>query len=166
MRALVEAARVARLATVGADGEPHVVPVCFVLVEDTVYSAVDHKPKRSSRLRRIANIEATGRACVLVDEYDDGDWARLWWVRLDGSARLLEDPAEVARARSALVTKYPQYANTPPSGPVIALDITRWTGWTAREFPPAGPDRPGERVVGEAPVAEPHRSREAGASSG
>jgi PPOX class probable F420-dependent enzyme len=133
MRTLVQAARVARLATVGADGEPHLVPVCFALAGDTVFSAVDHKPKRTSRLRRIANIDATGRACVLVDEYDDADWARLWWVRLDCSARLVEDPAEVARARSVLVGKYPQYANTPPSGPVIALDITRWTGWSAAE---------------------------------
>jgi len=133
MRSRVEAARVARLATVGGDGEPHVVPVCFVLLGDTVYSAVDHKPKRTSRLRRIANIEATGRACVLVDEYDDADWSRLWWARLDGSARVVDDPAEMARVRSALVGKYPQYAITPPSGPVIALDITRWTGWSAGE---------------------------------
>jgi PPOX class probable F420-dependent enzyme len=133
MRSRVEAARVAHLATVAGDGEPHVVPVCFVLLGDTVYSAVDHKPKRTSRLRRIANIEATGRACLLVDEYDDADWTRLWWARLDGRARLVEDPAEVVRARSALVGKYPQYANTPPSGPVIALDITRWTGWSAGE---------------------------------
>ena len=133
MRALVEAARVARLATVGADGAPHLVPVCFALVGDTMFSAVDDKPKRTSRLRRIANIEATGRACVLVDEYDDGNWARLWWVRLDSSARLVEDPAELTRARSVLVGKYPQYADTPPSGPVIALDITRWTAWSAGE---------------------------------
>lgn len=121
----------ARLATVDADGEPHLVPICFALLGDTVYSAVDHKPKRSSRLRRLANIAATGRACMLLDEYDDADWTRLWWVRLDGPARLVEDPAEVVRARAALAGKYPQYADAPPSGPIIALSITRWTGWSA-----------------------------------
>lgn len=131
MRSLVEAARVAHLATVSGDGEPHIVPVCFVLLGDTVYSAVDQKPKRTSRLRRIANIEATGRACLMVDEYDDADWTRLWWVRLDGRARLVADAAEAVRARSALVGKYSQYANTPPSGPVMALHVTRWTGWSA-----------------------------------
>lgn len=133
MRSMVEPARVARLATVSAEGEPHLVPVCFVLVGDTVYSAVDHKPKKTPRLRRIANITATGRACVLVDEYHDADWTRLRWTRLDGRARLVDDPDEADRARSALVGKYPQYARTPPSGPLIALDITRWTGWSADE---------------------------------
>lgn len=133
MRSRVEDARVARLATVGGDGEPHLVPVCFALLGDTIYTAVDHKPKRTSRLQRIANIESTGRACLLVDEYDDDDWTQLWWARLDGSARILDDPDELVVARSALIGKYTQYANTPPSGPFIALDITRWTGWSAGE---------------------------------
>ena len=133
MRSLVEPARVARLATVSVEGGPHLVPVCFVLVGNTVYSAVDHKPKKTSRLRRIANIKATGRACVLVDDYHDADWTRLRWARLDGRARLVDDPDEAVHARSALVGKYPQYARTPPSGPLIALDITRWTGWSADE---------------------------------
>ena len=133
MRSMVEPARVARLATVSVEGGPHLVPVCFVLVGDTVYSAVDHKPKKTTRLRRIANIEATGRACMLVDEYHDADWTRLRWARLDGRARLVDNPDEAVRARSALVGKYPQYAHTPPSGPLIALDITRWTGWSADE---------------------------------
>ncbi|MDZ5621624.1 TIGR03668 family PPOX class F420-dependent oxidoreductase [Nocardioides bizhenqiangii] len=133
MRSMVEPARVARLATVSVEGGPHLVPVCFVLVGDTVYSAVDHKPKKTSRLRRIANIKATGRACVLVDEYHDADWTRLRWARLDGRARLVESADEAGRARTALVGKYPQYARTPPSGPLIALDITRWTGWSADE---------------------------------
>jgi PPOX class probable F420-dependent enzyme len=126
---------VGRLATVGADGIPHLVPVCFALrsdgpAGDAVYSAVDHKPKRSTRLRRLANVESTGRVCLLVDEYAD-DWARLWWVRLDGRGRVVRDADEVARAVDALRDKYPQYAGRPPTGPVLAVDIQRWVSWSA-----------------------------------
>lgn len=130
MHLLVSSARVGRLGTVAADGAPHLVPVCFSVVADVAYSAVDHKPKRSPRLRRIANVQATGYACLLVDEYDD-DWSRLWWVRLDGHGRLVEDAREKSAALAALVGKYPQYAEQPPAGPVLALDITRYSGWTA-----------------------------------
>jgi PPOX class probable F420-dependent enzyme len=128
MRERVSAARVGRLATVSADGRPHAVPVCFALVGDVVYSAVDQKPKRSTRLRRIANVEATGRACLLVDEYDE-DWSALWWVRLDGTARIV-DGDEARRAVVALVEKYRQYAERPPAGPVLALDLAQWNGWS------------------------------------
>lgn len=129
---LVLAARVGRLATVSGDGQPHAVPICFVLQGRTVYSAVDHKPKRHTGLRRIANLEQTGRACLLLDEYAE-DWSALWWVRLDGTGRVVQEPAERARALAALVGKYPQYGHRPPDGPVIALDVTRWSGWSARE---------------------------------
>jgi PPOX class probable F420-dependent enzyme len=129
-RHLVESARVGHLATTGSDGQPHIVPVCFALVGDVVYSAVDHKPKRSTRLRRIANIQATGRACLLVDEYDE-DWTRLWWVRADGPARVVDDPAESRRAVAALSAKYPQYAERPPTGAVLAIDVSRWSEWSA-----------------------------------
>ena len=130
MRSRVAAARVGRLATTGADGRPHAVPVCFALVGDVVYTAVDHKPKRHHRLRRIANVEATGRACLLVDEYAE-DWSTLWWVRVDGRGRVVDDPGEAARAVSALTDKYPQYRERPPQGPVLAVDVTGWAGWSA-----------------------------------
>lgn len=130
MRARVEPARVARLATVGADGRPHLVPVCFALLGEVVYSAVDHKPKRTTHLRRLANVQATGQASLLIDEYGE-DWRTLWWVRLDGNARVVGDPVEANRAVAALVGKYPQYARQPPSGPVLAVTVTRWSGWSA-----------------------------------
>ncbi|WP_406044996.1 TIGR03668 family PPOX class F420-dependent oxidoreductase [Micromonospora sp. NBC_00898] len=126
----VGSARVARLATVGADGRPHLVPVCFVLLGDVAYHAVDEKPKRHRRLRRLENIQATGHACLLIDEYDE-DWSRLWWVRLDGHGCLVEDRAEEAAARAALADKYPQYVQQPPAGPVVALRVTHWSAWSA-----------------------------------
>ena len=131
MRRLVEQARVGRLATVAADRWPHAVPICFALRGEVAYSAVDHKPKRPGRLKRIANLQQTGQACLLVDEYAE-DWSTLWWVRLDGLGRVVDDPAESAAAAFALSEKYPQYRERPPEGPVIALDISRWTGWSAQ----------------------------------
>jgi len=134
-REAVANARVARLATVGGDGRPHLVPICFALVGDglvggVLYSAVDHKPKRSARLRRLANVESTPDVCVLVDAYDE-DWSRLWWVRLDGRGRVVPDPDEAAVALDALGARYEQYAARPPSGPILAIDIGRWTSWSA-----------------------------------
>jgi PPOX class probable F420-dependent enzyme len=141
MRAAVADARVARLATVRPDGRPHVVPVCFALVDDVVYSAVDQKPKRSRDLVRLANVEATGVASLLVDGYAE-DWSTLWWVRLDGPARIATDPAEADRAIAALTSKYPQYAARPPAGPVLALTVDDWTGWSAS---PVDSGPPGDR---------------------
>jgi PPOX class probable F420-dependent enzyme len=141
MRRLVEAARVARLATVDAEGRPHLVPVCFVLTGgsdsggDRVYLAVDHKPKRGTDLRRTANLRATGRACLLVDHYDE-DWSLLWWVRLDGHGGPLDDPAEAERALDALAAKYPQYRADRPAGPVLRIEIESYRGWSATEAPP------------------------------
>jgi PPOX class probable F420-dependent enzyme len=130
MRRLVAPAPVGRLATVRSDGRPHVVPICFVIMDDVVYSAVDDKPKRHHRLQRISNIAATETASLLIDEYDD-DWSRLWWVRLDGRALLVDNTAESERAISLLSDKYPQYRNRRPPGPVLAVDVQRWVGWSA-----------------------------------
>jgi PPOX class probable F420-dependent enzyme len=116
---------VARLATVGRDGRPHLVPICFVLEGDTLYTAIDEKPKRTRRLRRLENIEANPRVEVLIDHYED-DWSRLWWVRLRGAARIVDDP----RAVHLLAAKYPQYRERPPAGPVIAVSIEERSEWT------------------------------------
>jgi PPOX class probable F420-dependent enzyme len=126
------AARVARLATAGADGRPHLVPVVFAVAEDIVYSAVDDaKPKGTLRLRRLRNIAANPAVALLADHYDD-DWSALWWVRVDGDARLLEPAvAEASRALDLLAARYPQYRERRPPGVVIAVDVTRWSGWAA-----------------------------------
>lgn len=125
------ASRVARLATVTADGRPRIVPVTFALVGESAYSAIDHKPKSTRRLGRLADIRATGLAGLLVDSYDE-DWTRLWWVRADGPAAVIESSSADGRCGiDALVEKYPQYAEVRPRGPVIRVDIARWAGWHA-----------------------------------
>lgn len=121
-------ARVARLATVAADGRPHLVPMVFAVAGDIVYSAVDHKPKRTTALRRLANIAANPRVALLVDHYDE-DWTALWWVRADGAARVLDPPRP--DAVSLLVDRYRQYRDRPPAGPVLAVEVSRWSGWSA-----------------------------------
>jgi len=125
----VAAARVARLATIDPDGRPHVVPICFALAEGVLNSAVDRKPKRSRDLRRLRNLRERGWATVLVDHYEE-DWSALWWVRLRGRARVLEDGDESREALALLAGKYPQYRREPPPGPVVAVDVTEWRAWT------------------------------------
>jgi PPOX class probable F420-dependent enzyme len=122
------AARVGRLATVTAEGRPHVVPCCFALVGDTAYSAVDAKPKSTLALRRLDNLRANPHASLLVDHYDE-DWTALWWIRVDGDGRVVDDGPEHATALAALATKYDQYRVQRPPGAVVALDVTTWRSW-------------------------------------
>ncbi|GAB3456475.1 TIGR03668 family PPOX class F420-dependent oxidoreductase [Streptomonospora sediminis] len=155
-------ARVARLATADSEGRPHLVPVTFALLTgtgtgtgsgtgaggwagqhtgaagtaDTVVIAIDHKPKRTTRVRRLANIAANPQVSLLADEYAE-DWERLWWVRADGRAGTIEPgtesqdaPPEHRTAVRHLQERYSQYRDTPPGGPVILIDITRWSGWS------------------------------------
>jgi PPOX class probable F420-dependent enzyme len=126
-RARVAAARVGRLATVRADGRPHLVPVCFALVADELVTVVDAKPKSTTALRRLDNVRAHPEVALLVDHYDD-DWSTLWWVRVDGSARVETD---LSRYTDALASKYVQYAATPPAGPAIVVSSLRFTSWSA-----------------------------------
>jgi PPOX class probable F420-dependent enzyme len=121
-----EEARVARLATVDPEGRPHVVPICFALDGDMLYTAVDEKPKRTRRLQRLRNIAANPHVEVVIDGYDE-DWSKLWWVRLRGTARIVDDRSAVA----LLARKYPQYRDRPPAGPVIAVSIEKRSEWTA-----------------------------------
>ena len=122
---------VARLATVRPDGGPHVVPLVFVLVGDVIYSAVDAKPKRSVRLQRLANVASESRCSLLVDHYED-DWSKLWWVRADGEASIVE-PAMASEGLSALMEQHPQYRVSAPPGPLLAVRVARWVGWSAEQ---------------------------------
>jgi PPOX class probable F420-dependent enzyme len=121
-------ARIARLATADGHGVPHLVPITFALTDDEILSAVDHKPKRSTALRRLANLAANPRVAVLVDAYDE-DWSRLWWARADGTAEVLHDATSLRQAQDLLRERYPQYADVPIDGPVIRIRVEAWSGW-------------------------------------
>lgn len=124
---------VARFATADASGVPHLVPVTFAGVADEMdllVFAVDHKPKTTTRLRRLANIAANPAVCFLVDEYDD-DWTRLWWARADAHAEVLDGTVRDA-ALAALSAKYRQYRERTPTGPVVGARVVRWSGWSAQ----------------------------------
>lgn len=119
---------IAVLATITRDGKPHVVPICFALDGDVIYFAVDHKPKRTNHLKRLDNIAANPAVAVLVQHYEH-DWRRLWWVRVDGTARVLDAGERSARAVELLIDRYPQYRDRPPEGPVVEVAVRRITGW-------------------------------------
>ncbi len=121
---------VARLATMSPGGGPHLVPVTFAMDGDMIYSAVDAKPKTTRRLARLRNIAAEPRVAMLADHYE-ADWDRLWWARADGAATILAAPAEMAGPLALLARRYPQYRADPPDGPVIRVQVGRWTGWAA-----------------------------------
>lgn len=136
-RHLLAEARVGRLATVDAAGDPHVVPVCFVLDGETIYWTVDHKPKASLQLRRLDNLEANPVAQLVVDHYTE-DWAELWWVRVSADAEVLSPGAEAEHALDLLAAKYGQYRERRPDGPVVRLKVRSWSGWAAASDGPAG----------------------------
>jgi PPOX class probable F420-dependent enzyme len=119
------------LATAGVSGRPHVVPLVFAVEGDRVYSAVDHKPKLSFHLRRLANLRENPAAALLVDHYDE-DWTTLWWARADGDGRVLDPTeAEATHGVDLLADRYEQYRTHRPSGPVLVLEVHRWSGWAA-----------------------------------
>jgi PPOX class probable F420-dependent enzyme len=124
---LAGAARVARLGTIGEGGRVDLVPCTFAFDGELFVTAVDHKPKSTTNLRRLDNVRADGRVTVLIDHYDD-DWSRLWWVRLRGLARVVEGD-EMTPLVAPLVAKYPQYGERPPSGPAIVATIDECHGW-------------------------------------
>jgi PPOX class probable F420-dependent enzyme len=129
-RRRVAGSQVAYLATADAGGVPHIVPITFAVAGDVIVTAVDAKPKRGGTLHRLANVAANPRVSVLVDRYDS-DWSRLWWVRADGTARIVEDGTEFEDARARLRGRYPQYRTVEIIGPVIVIQVHRWSGWTA-----------------------------------
>jgi PPOX class probable F420-dependent enzyme len=130
-RTRLAGARVARLATAGGDGQPHLVPVTFAVDGDLIYMTVDYKPKKSANLRRLRNIRENPRVALLADHYDDGNWGLLWWVRIDGWASVVEDERGLQDPLDVLAERYEQYRQHRPAGPVIVIQADRWKGWSA-----------------------------------
>ena len=128
--ALLDRARVATLATVSADGRPHVVPVVFARDGNDLVTSVDGKPKRGKVLARIENVNRDPRVSVLADHYE-ADWSRLWWVRVDGEASIETEGEGFDRALTALRRRYPQYRVVELTGPVIRIRIERTTSWAS-----------------------------------
>ena len=132
VRRKLEAARVARLATVSPEGTPHVIPVCFVFDGSVIYSAIDRKPKRTPllQLARLTNIKTTPEVALLVDEYND-DWEQLWYVLVRGKAELVTAEGEHDLAVARLRAKYPQYAAgmLDADAPVLRITPERITSW-------------------------------------
>jgi PPOX class probable F420-dependent enzyme len=122
-------APVGRLATADASGHPHVVVTTFAVEDGQIFTAIDHKPKTTRDLKRLRNIQENPQVSFLVDHYEDA-WQNLWWVRADGEARILTANAEMARPIRMLANRYWQYRDNKPQGPVIAIAVQRWTGWS------------------------------------
>ena len=120
--------RLAHLATVSATGHPHLVPITFVASNSHVAFGIDEKPKSTSDLKRLRNIQANPRVAVLWDRYDE-DWSQLWWVRADGNAKVEDHGAQWEETWSALEEKYEQYQGLRRAGPVVLIEVRRWRGW-------------------------------------
>lgn len=129
-RDLAGTARVARLATLDADGRANLVPFVFAVKDDTILGVVDRKPKRTTNLARLANIRRDERVTVLFDHYEE-DWNKLWWVRTRGRARVLDDPDEVREVIQELRAKYQQYNMTEIEDIGIAIAVDEWRAWRA-----------------------------------
>jgi PPOX class probable F420-dependent enzyme len=123
---------VVRLATVSASGQPHVVVTTFAVGEGRIFTAVDAKPKTTRDLRRLQNIRENPRVALLADHYEEA-WENLWWIRADGQAQILTDAADMAGPIQLLADRYWQYRENRPEGPVIAITVQRWSGWSWAE---------------------------------
>lgn len=126
--AFADRQRVAHLATTGADGQPHVVPITFVLLGGAFYFAVDQKPKRTTRLKRLRNIDENPKVAIMIDRYDD-DWSKLGWMMVQGAASIVDSQNEQAQAMGALAEKYSPYRDNVPSGPVVRIVPAKVLGW-------------------------------------
>ena len=134
-RELIDAARVGRLSTVDSEGRPHLVPICFVLVDGCFYSLIDNKPKASKQgLKRLRNIAANPSVAFLIDHYEE-DWRHLAYLLVHGSASVVTEPDQYSRALEALRFKYSQYRGQSfelVRDPMIRVDVARSHYWAAK----------------------------------
>src|SRR5438105_1944933 len=131
--AFLERQRSGRLATVDPHGQPHAVPICYALLDGILYTPIDEKPKTADprSLRRLRNILANPKVCLVVDHYEDADWSQLAWLQVRGEASLVDDQAERERALVALRARYVQYQEMALEGlPLLRIKPTRLVGWS------------------------------------
>lgn len=131
--------RVAHLASADGSAVPHVVPICFVLVSGTIYTAIDAKPKRvdARRLRRVRNILDNPQVALVFDRYVE-DWARIGYVMVSGRGSFVDDENERSLAEVSLRQKYPQYRDLLPAGsPITRIEPSRVVSWGNLEPDPA-----------------------------
>ena len=128
---LLDEAFVATLATIRTDGRVDLVPITFAYDERNIVTAIDHKRKSTTELKRLDNIRQFPEVTLLIDHYDHSDWKRLWWVRIRGRAKVHQSGAEFDRALDLLCDRYTQYAEKRPKGPAIVIERTELTGWRA-----------------------------------
>ena len=129
--AFIRAARLAHLATAGADGQPHVVPICFVFDGKDFYSPIDEKPKRTSpaKLKRVTNIQANAQTALVIDRYSE-NWKRLAYILIRGKAKIVHRGTAHAEAVHRLRRKYPQYRQMAiHTRPMIQIMPTKWSFW-------------------------------------
>lgn len=118
------------LATLHPERGADLVPACFAIVDERVAIPIDHvKPKSTTDLERVRNLDADPRAVLLVEHWDPADWSRLWWARL--ALRQEETSADVVAAlEQALRDRYPQYRDAALSR-ILTFRIEAVTGWSA-----------------------------------
>ena len=135
--AFLDRQRSGRLATVDPRGQPHAVPICYAFLDGAVYTPIDEKPKTGDprELRRIRNILANPKVCLVVDHYEDEDWSQLAWLQVRGEASLVEDVAERERALEKLRSRYVQYRSMALEElPLLKISPTRLVGWSWQEM--------------------------------
>ena len=127
----IDQVRVATLATLSADGRPHLVPVVFARHDGNIVTAVDGKPKKRNLLARLENIARDPRVTVLFHHYEE-DWSRLWWVRVDGEASILDEGQEFSRSLTALRDRSAQYGSVALGGPAVIIKVEKTSSWEAQ----------------------------------
>ena len=124
-------ARVARLATIGEDGAPRIVPVCFAVDRGVFYTPIDRKPKRGEPAR-VRNLERRKSAALLIDHYEE-NWRKLWYVMIRGQGKVLRPPdgGERVRALALLRAKYRQYRGPmlPQEAIILRISPRAWRSW-------------------------------------
>ncbi len=129
-RHFLESERVARLATADPNGQPHVIPICYALIDNAVCFTIDQKPKRSTtELKRLANIRANAKIALVVDRYDE-DWSKLGWLMIQGEAAIITEGAMHKQAQGRLRARYPQLLKMQIEAlPVVIIGIRHVLSW-------------------------------------